>query len=86
MHSPYTYAMRIVLVQSRIPVQSRSGADLRLLQVVDALLALGHELTFVSTWLEASPEVLEELCRRPLRVFHEDAEALRLLGVDRIPS
>ena len=72
-------------MQSRIPVPQRCGSDVRLMQIVDALLAHNHELTFVSSWIADGENELWELLQRGVHVLHEDAAALGLIGVDRLP-
>ena len=78
--------MHILFVHNRLPDAQRSGSDFRLMQVLSALLALDHQVTFLALWPTETPQAVAELVGMGIRVYQGDAEQLRFFGKDRIPT
>jgi len=78
--------LRILVIHETLLQTDCGGADVRLMQIVCALRALGHEVTFV-----ARLGLRRERYEPPLKavgatVYVNDAERLRFIGVDMQPE
>ena len=63
--------MRLLIIHDGIPDPSRSGASVRLLQLIRSLRALGHYVTFASARPPSREDDLSGYARRSMRCFSE---------------
>lgn len=78
--------MRILIIHEALPQPDRNGCDVRLMQVVNELLAQGHQLSYV-----ALRGVDRDRCTPPLeqlgiKVYSGDIERLRRYGAMAAPE
>ena len=72
--------LNILLVNNHIPRPDKSGADLRLFQIIKALSALGHRITLVGMMPCPEMHAFEWINELGIHAYAGDADALRLHG------
>ncbi len=77
-----TTGRRVLLVHEALPHFDRSGADMRLMQVLRRLRAQGHEVTYIARHAGERGQYEPVLKELGIAVFAGDAERLRALGMD----
>jgi SAM-dependent methyltransferase len=78
--------LKILIVHEVLPHPDQNGCDVRLMQIVNELLAEGHELTYVARFGVGREEYTLPLERMGIKVFSHDLERLRCFGVDGPPA
>lgn len=71
---------RTLFVHDSLPAPDRSGAEKRILLLLEEIAQQGHAITFLARWGKGREEELPAVQRLCERVYHTDLEHLRYLG------
>lgn len=74
--------LRILVIHETLPQTDRGGADVRLMQIVCALRALGHAVTFVARLGMQRGRYEPPLKALGVKVYAHDAPHVRFIGID----
>jgi len=69
--------MNILIVHEALPQPDRNGCDVRLMQIAQAFLAQGHQLTYVALTGLDRDRYTPPLERLGIKVYSEDIERFR---------
>ena len=78
--------LRILVVHETLPQTDCGGADVRLMQVLSALCAQGHAITFIARLGLRRDRYEPPLRALDMSVYANDVERLRFLGMDAKPA
>jgi GT2 family glycosyltransferase/tetratricopeptide (TPR) repeat protein/glycosyltransferase involved in cell wall biosynthesis len=80
--TPIRGQSRVLIIHEALPRPDQNGCDVRLMQVLNELLAQGHKLTFVALHGVGRERYTLPLQKLGIKVHSHDAERLRRFGVD----
>jgi GT2 family glycosyltransferase/glycosyltransferase involved in cell wall biosynthesis len=78
--------LKILIVHEVLPHPDRNGCDVRLMQILNELLAQGHKLTYVARDGVDRERYTLPLEKLGIKVFTHDLERLRRFGFDAAPA